>query len=319
VAEDPVIRVGGLTKHYGGRPVVAGVDLEVRRGEVFCLLGPNGAGKTTTVEILEGYRARDGGDALVLGTDPGRGDRAWRARIGIVPQGVGQFAELTVAELVAHFAVFYPAPLAPAEVVELVDLEEQARTRAEKLSGGQRRRLDIALGVVGDPELLFLDEPSTGLDPQARRLTWALIERLSDRGVTVLLTTHYLDEAEALADRVGVLLDGKLVEVATPSELGGRSRAAALVSFAAEGPLAGRPLPELSGAEPDPHARHGHVGLRTERPTATVAALTAWAARAGLDELPELTVTRPTLEDTYLRMVAAAGADPAPLLEEARA
>ncbi len=310
-----VIEVRGLRKSYGPVVAVEELDLQVGAGEVFALLGPNGAGKTTTVEILEGYRRRDAGEVRVLGEDPARGSAGWRGRIGIVPQSTGVFEELTVEEIVRHFARFYPNPLHPDDVVELVGLGEQRGRRGGKLSGGQKRRLDVALGVVGNPELIFLDEPTTGLDPVARRTAWGLVEQLTALGKTVLLTTHYLDEAEALADRVGVMAGGHLVEVATPRELGGRSYAHAEVSFKAEGPLAGRSLPELPAASvgagsPGPVDRaDGVVTLETASPTRVVAELASWAAAAGLDELPGLTVSRPTLEDVYLRMIAAHGAN----------
>jgi len=302
---DDVIEVRGLAKAYGARTALAGLDLQVRQGEVFSLLGPNGAGKTTTVEILEGYRRRDAGSVRVLGRDPAHGDRRWRSRIGIVPQGVGSFAELSVEETVRHFASFYPDPLDPMEALELVDLAEHRRLKGARLSGGQRRRLDVAIGVVGDPELIFLDEPTTGLDPQARRRAWSLVERLTVRGKTVLLTTHYLDEAEALADRVGVIAGGRLVEVAAPRDLGGRSRAAATVAFARTGSLADRPLPDLGRAGERVETSGRVVRVATDSPTRVVAGLAAWAARAGLGEIPELTVSRPTLEEIYLRMIAA--------------
>ncbi len=196
------VRVRGLTKSYAGQPAVTGVDLDIAAGEIFALLGPNGAGKTTTVEILEGFRDRDGGEVSVLGHDPARPDRGWRARLGIVLQSTGETGELTVSELVRHFAGFYPRPRDPDEVIEMVGLTAKSGSRAGSLSGGQRRRLDVALGIVGDPELLFLDEPTTGFDPQARRTFWDLLRRLREGGTTMLLTTHYLDEAEHLADRV---------------------------------------------------------------------------------------------------------------------
>jgi ABC-2 type transport system ATP-binding protein len=302
---DDVIEVRGLTKRYGDRTALDGLDLRVRRGEVFSLLGPNGAGKTTTVEILEGYRRRDAGGVRVLGHDPAHGDRRWRSRIGIVPQGVGAFAELTVEETVRHFASLYPDPLDPLEALELVDLAEHRRLKGTKLSGGQRRRLDVAVGVVGDPELIFLDEPTTGLDPVARRRAWSLVERLTTRGKTVLLTTHYLDEAEALAHRVAVIAGGRLVEVAAPRDLGGRSRAAATVSFAWTGPLAERPVPELRNVSERVETAGKVVRVATDSPTAVIAVLAGWTAQAGLREIPALTVARPTLEETYLRMIAA--------------
>ena len=206
VAEPPcthAVEVTGLRKLYGEKRAVDGLDLHVAHGEVVAILGPNGAGKTTTVEILEGYRSRDGGDVRVLGRDPQDGDRAWRSRLGIVLQSNNDLAEATVAELVRHFARFFPDPRDPDEVIASVGLQDKVRTRARQLSGGQRRRLDVALGIVGRPELLFLDEPTTGFDPQARRSFWDLVEQLAADGTTILLTTHYLEEAERLADRVG--------------------------------------------------------------------------------------------------------------------
>ena len=279
MADETAISVRGLRKSYGGRPAVDGLDLDIRRGEVFALLGPNGAGKTTTVEILEGFRQRDAGEVRVLGVDPARGSRAWRARIGVVLQSTGEFDELTVAEVVGHFANFYPDPDDPAEVIARVGLSGKARARTHSLSGGQKRRLDVALGIIGRPELLFLDEPTTGFDPEARREFWDLIRKLAASGTTIVLTTHYLDEAEALADRVGVIAGGRLVEVAPPAELGGREAAMATVSWRA----------------PDGSVQR----VETDTPTAVVTEL---AARFG-GEVPGLSVTRPTLEDVYLRMI----------------
>ncbi|AVT31502.1 MULTISPECIES: ABC transporter ATP-binding protein [unclassified Plantactinospora] len=279
MAEQLAISVRGLRKAYGGNVAVDGVDLAVSRGEVFALLGPNGAGKTTTVEILEGYRRRDAGEVSVLGVDPDRADGQWRSRVGIVLQGTGEFDDLTVAEVVHHFAGFYPDPDDPDKVLERVGLAEKAKARTHTLSGGQKRRLDVALGIVGRPELLFLDEPTTGFDPEARREFWELIRDLAAAGTTIVLTTHYLDEAEALADRVAVITGGRLVEVAAPARLGNRAEALATVSWR---------TPE---------------GVVERVETATPAALvTELAARFG-GEVPGLTVTRPTLEDVYLRMI----------------
>ncbi|WDZ85003.1 ABC transporter ATP-binding protein [Micromonospora cathayae] len=280
--DELAISVRGLRKAYGDNVAVAGVDLAVRRGEVFALLGPNGAGKTTTVEILEGYRQRDAGEVRVLGTDPAHPTPNWRARVGIVLQGTGEFDELTVSEVVGHFSAFYPDADDPVKVIERVGLGGKAKARTHTLSGGQKRRLDVALGIIGRPELLFLDEPTTGFDPEARREFWELIRDLSAAGTTILLTTHYLDEAEALADRVGVIAAGRLVEVAPPAELGNRQEAVATVSW----------------RTPD-----GRVeSAASATPTALVAEL---AARFG-GEVPGLTVTRPTLEDIYLRMIGQA-------------
>ncbi|MEU7586238.1 ABC transporter ATP-binding protein [Micromonospora sp. NPDC049230] len=277
--DELAISVRGLRKTYGDNVAVAGVDLDVHRGEVFALLGPNGAGKTTTVEILEGYRRRDAGEVTVLGTDPAHPDADWRSRVGIVLQGTGEFDELTVAEVIRHFSGFYPDADDPDKVIERVGLADKATARTHSLSGGQRRRLDVALGIIGRPELLFLDEPTTGFDPEARREFWELIRDLAAAGTTIVLTTHYLDEAEALADRVGVIAGGRLVAVAAPNELGNRREALATVSWRT-------PDGSLESAQ-------------TATPTGLVADL---AARHG-GEVPGLTVTRPTLEDVYLTMI----------------
>ncbi|MFC1409591.1 ABC transporter ATP-binding protein [Streptacidiphilus sp. N1-12] len=273
------IRARGLRKAYQGVVAVDQVDLEVRRGEIFALLGPNGAGKTTTTEILEGYRDRDGGELSVLGDDPQRAGADWRQRIGIVLQQSGDFDLLSVEEVVRHFARYYRTPRDVDEVIEAVGLTEKRRSRTGLLSGGQRRRLDVGLGILGSPELLFLDEPTTGFDPEVRRQFWELVGGLRDGGTTVLLTTHYLDEAEHLADRVGVISRGRLVEVNTPARLGGRQHAGAVVGWT-----------DAAGT---------HT-VTTAEPTRTVREL---SARFGGAEIPELTITRPTLEDIYLRMI----------------
>jgi ABC-2 type transport system ATP-binding protein len=281
MTEDPVIRVRGLRKSYGTTVAVDGVDLDIFRGEVVALLGPNGAGKTTTVEILEGYRHRDGGTVAVLGEDPSHSgrNRRWRARIGIVLQLAGEL-ELTVAEIVGQFASYYPRPRDPADVIELVGLRGLEGRRAHQLSGGQRRRLDVALGIVGQPELLFLDEPTTGFDPEARRQFWDLIKQLAADGTTILLTTHYLPEAEALADRVTVLAGGRVAATGTPASLGERAHAAAQVCWDGPG---------------------GKQAVTTTTPTKVVSEL---AATLG-GEVPGLTVTRPSLEDIYLELIGA--------------
>lgn len=274
----PAVRIRGLVKRYGDRNVVDGIDLDIAAGEVFALLGPNGAGKTTTAEILEGYRSRDGGEVSVIGTDPAQGGLAWRSRIGIVLQSTAENAELTVAEMVHHFAGYYPDPRDPDEVISAVGLEEKRRARTRTLSGGQRRRLDVALGIIGRPELLFLDEPTTGFDPQARRSFWDLVRDLRSDGTTILLTTHYLDEAQALADRVGIINNGRLLAIDTPDRLGGRLAHRARVRWR------------------DGAGEHEEI---TDTPTRFVTDL---AARYG-GEVPELQVIRPSLEEVYLGML----------------
>lgn len=297
------IAASGVRKQYGSFEALRGVDLEVREGEVFALLGPNGAGKTTFVEILEGFRTRSAGSATVLGVDPGQGGPEWRARLGIVLQSAGLFETLTPDELAAHFATFYPRHLEPARVIDMVGLSEKRNARCRSLSGGQKRRVDLALGIIGDPDLIFLDEPTTGLDPQGRRQLWDVVREFTALGKTVFLTTHYLDEAEQLADRVGVIIGGQLVEVGTPREIGGRERALARVTFTLAGQLAGQPLPELGAPADLDGAR---VAITTAHPTATVAALARWAESLGEPELPGLAVSRPSLEDVYLAMVGEA-------------
>jgi ABC-2 type transport system ATP-binding protein len=276
---EAAVSVHGLRKSYGERTAVDGVDLDIPRGEVFALLGPNGAGKTTTVEILEGYRRRDAGEVSVLGLDPAEATPLWRTRVGIVLQSVTDLSELTVTETVRHFAGYYPTPRDPDEVIATVGLTGSATQRTRLLSGGQRRRLDVALGILGRPELLFLDEPTTGFDPAARHQFWDLVENLAREGTTILLTTHYLEEAERLADRVAVIAAGRIIEVATPAALGGRRDAEATVSW----------------TDPDGLRR----SVRTAEPTRKVTEL---AATLG-GEVPDLSVTRPTLEDVYLAMV----------------
>jgi ABC-2 type transport system ATP-binding protein len=282
---DLAVRVTGLHKRYGEKQAVDGLDLSVARGEIVAVLGPNGAGKTTTVEILEGYRRRDAGEVRVLGTDPQTAGRDWRARIGIVLQSSSDLDEASVSELVHHFARYYPDPRDPEEVIDAVGLREKARTRTRALSGGQRRRLDVALGIVGRPELLFLDEPTTGFDPVARHAFWDLIAGLRDEGTTILLTTHYLEEAEHLADRVAVVRSGRVVAVDTPSQLGGRAVREAVVRWTEDG-----------------------VPRETTTPTPT-AVVSALADRLG--EVPGLQVVRPTLEDVYLSLIAEDATHPA--------
>lgn len=276
-----VISVSGLRKSYGSITAVNGLSLEIEQGEIFALLGPNGAGKTTTVEILEGFRNRDSGEVRVLGFDPagkGRAAQQWRDRIGIVLQSTEDAGDLTVYESVSHFAHYYQNSKDPREVIELVGLTEKSDALGRTLSGGQRRRLDVALGIIGNPEVIFLDEPTTGFDPEARRAFWALIRKLRDEGATILLTTHYLDEAEALADRVAVINRGEIIEVSTPTQLGGRATSLATISW-----------------------RDGDQ-FRSEKsanPTEFISQL----AQNFTGEIPELTIKRASLEDIYLEMI----------------
>lgn len=303
-----VIGVSGLCKSYGAVPVLHGVDLHVGRGEIFGLLGPNGAGKTTTQEILTGFSSRSAGSVSVLGRDPVGAGPQWRARIGIVPQDMGSFEELTVKEVVSHFASLYPDPLPVDSAIQRTGLGEKANARTSQLSGGQQRRLDIALGIVGRPELVFLDEPTTGLDPQARRVTWELIRGLAADGTTVVLTTHYLDEVEELCERVAILLRGKVAAEGRPADIGGRAHGEAVIEFQAEGPLRGAQLPAVQSGAPPLGRAEGQVRISTAAPAAALRVLLDWSARLGSYDLPGLTVTRPTLEDVYLRMIAAADA-----------
>jgi ABC-2 type transport system ATP-binding protein len=285
---------------YGGLEAVRGVDLQVFRGEVFAFLGPNGAGKTTSVEILEGFRRRTGGDVAVLGEDPQRAGGDWRSRIGVVLQESQPEPELSVRECLTLYAGYYPNPRPVEETLNLVGLADRAQARSGRLSGGQRRRLDVALALIGDPELIFLDEPTTGFDPAARRATWEVIAGLRALGKTVFLTTHYMDEAEYLADRIMVIAAGQIVAEGTPATLGGRAAAAAHISFTLP--------PEMSPADlpvsPDllEQAPGAQVRLRSTSALTDVAALATWAAERRID-LPDLQVTRPTLEDIYLSLV----------------
>ena len=297
----PIIEVQGLEKRYGDLEAVRGVDLEVAAGEVFAFLGPNGAGKTTTVEILEGYRSRSAGAVRVLGVDPASPTRAWRARVGIVLQSCRLQPELTVAETVALFAAYYPRPRSVADTIELVGLGAQRDQRAGKLSGGQQRRLDVAVALVGRPEVLFLDEPTTGFDPTARRAAWTLIAGLRDLGATVFLTTHYLEEAEALADRVAIIVGGRVVAEGVPAEIGGR-RTSGEIRFRLPPSVAGD-LPGAVSGEVSVDA--GSVVVRGPSLVADLHVLTGWALERGLD-LADLRVSRPTLEDVYLELTAEA-------------
>jgi ABC-2 type transport system ATP-binding protein len=304
VVAEPVIRARGLRKCYGDLEAVGGIDLEVAGREIFAFLGPNGAGKTTTVELLEGYRERSGGEVSVLGADPAAAGRQWRQRIGIVLQECNMQPELTVRESLQLYAGYYESPRSIAETIELVGLEAAADQRAGRLSGGQQRRLDVALALVGDPELLFLDEPTTGFDPSARRQAWQVIASLRDLGKTVFLTTHYMDEAQALADRVAIIVGGAIVAEGAPGELGGRGVGASSISFQLPAGVLVSDLPppvvEAIGAGGGSPV-NGGVELRTEHPVAVLNALTAWALARDL-ELAGLEVHRPSLEDVYLEL-----------------
>ncbi|CAM5359528.1 ABC transporter [Streptomyces spiroverticillatus] len=298
------VSVRGLAKKYGDTFAVRDLSLDIHRGEVFALLGPNGAGKTTTVDILTGVRRRTGGDVRVLGRDPAEDPREWRARIGVVPQSTGAYVDLNVREVVAHFAAMYPAPLPVDQVLDMVGLGKHHAASALSLSGGQQRRLDVAVGVIGDPELIFLDEPTTGLDPVARREAWDLVRWFADRGRTTVLTTHYLDEAEELAQRAGVVVGGRLVECGTPAELGGRDTTPATVTFRRCERLADRALPHGLPGSTRAEESGGLVTLRTPAPMGVLEVLLPWAHEVGVQELAELRVHRPTLEEIYLDLIA---------------
>ena len=275
---DPAVSVSGLTKHYGAFEALRGVSFDIERGETFALLGPNGAGKSTTIEILEGYRDRTGGEAQVLGIDPQHGGLAWKARLGIVLQSSGESGNVTVREQLVQFANMYPNPREVDEVIAAVGLDEKAGTRIKNLSGGQRRRVDVALGVIGRPELLFLDEPTTGFDPEARRAFWELIRKLKREGTTILLTTHYLDEAAQLSDRAAVVAGGELIDIGPVHTLGSAEARVPIVRWRENGEL------------------------REERTADTGRAVAALVARLG--EPADLEIVRPSLEDIYLDLVS---------------
>jgi ABC-2 type transport system ATP-binding protein len=279
VTPDVAVRVRGLRKEYRGRTAVDGIDFDIARGETFALLGPNGAGKSTTIEILEGYRLRTGGDVSVLGSDPGHAGADWKARLGIVLQSAGQPGVMTVREQLRAFAGLYPHPRDVDEVIAAVGLADRARTRISRLSGGMQRRVDVALGIVGRPELIFLDEPTTGFDPEARREFWTLIRSLREEGTTILLTTHYLDEAAQLADRIGVIIGGRMSDIGAVDTIGGAAARVPIVRWREDGAVRER---------------------RTDRPGEVVQGL---VARLGA-EPDALEIVRPSLEDVYLGMVA---------------
>jgi ABC-2 type transport system ATP-binding protein len=277
----PAVSVRDLRKTYGGFTALAGVSFDIAHGETFALLGPNGAGKSTTIEILEGYRDRTSGEARVLGVDPGRGGLDWKARLGIVLQSTGESGSATVREQLTHFAGFYPNPRSVDDVIDAVGLRAKEKTLIRKLSGGQRRRVDVALGIIGNPSLLFLDEPTTGFDPESRRRFWELIRSLKHEGTTILLTTHYLDEAAQLGDRAGIIAGGELIDIGTIDEIGGADARVPIVGW-------------VDG------------GVRREQRTTEPAAFVARLVREnGGAEVAELEVRRPSLEDVYLELVRA--------------
>ncbi len=296
------IEVRGLRKSYRDVAAVKGVDFEIGHGEIFALLGPNGAGKTTTVEILEGYRSRDGGEVEVLGFDPAHQAHELRSRIGIVLQSTGVDRYLTVAESISMYSSYYPRRLPVDEVVELVGLQEKRDTRVLRLSGGQQRRLDVAIALAGDPDLLFLDEPTTGFDPAARREAWEVVKNLAAIGKTILLTTHFMDEAQYLADRVAVIAGGEIVASGPPESLGGRDSAKAVIRVHLPGGAA--PPPALgAGAGED-----GGFEVSPDSVTRTLHELTGWAIEQGL-ELESLRIVRPSLEDVYLQLTGPIGTE----------
>ena len=307
VTTEPVVTIRGLVKRYGRREAVRGIDLEVHRGEIFAFLGPNGAGKTTTVEILEGFRARTDGEIRVLGVDPATAGGAWRDRVGVVLQESEPEPGLTVRECLELYAGYYRTPRDIDGTIGLVGLTDKSDGLAGQLSGGQRRRLDVALALIGDPDIVFLDEPTTGFDPSARRAAWEVIAGLRNLGKTIFLTTHYMDEAEYLADRIAVIAGGRIVAEGTPKTLGGRDRMTAIIRFTLPDDMAARDLPAglraLAEAGPT-----GTTQLRSESPLVHVQMLADWALSRGFD-LPDLDVRRPTLEDVYLALTDSAAKD----------
>jgi ABC-2 type transport system ATP-binding protein len=292
-----VVEVQDLVKSYGPLDAVAGVDLAIDAGEVFALLGPNGAGKTTAVEILEGHREKSSGSVEVLGYDPQTGGREFRERIGIVLQETAVEPELTVSEVLDVYGDVYPKRRPTGELIELVGLSQKSKSRVKTLSGGQQRRLELALGLVGDPDLIFLDEPTTGFDPSARRQAWSIVENLASLGKTILLTTHYMDEAQFLANRIAVIAAGRIVAEGTPQTLGGRQDAEATVHFKLPAGISTTDLPVAPTS-----ARDGVISITHPSPTRLLHELTGWAIGEGV-ELEGLSVDRPTLEDIYLQLV----------------
>ncbi len=304
--DETAIVIKDLRKSYGNVEAVRGIDLTVREGEVFALLGPNGAGKTTTVEILEGYRSRDAGEVSVLGQDPAKGSRSLKSQIGIVLQSTGIDPYLTVAETIAFYRAAYPSPRPLDEIIELVGLKEKRNSRVIKLSGGQQRRLDVAVALAGDPKLLFLDEPTTGFDPSARRNAWEVVKSLAALGKTVFLTTHYMDEAQYLAREVAIIAGGRIVAQGPPASLAGRDTAATRIRFRLPD---GANLPEAIDSQATKN--DGVVEISTNDPTSTLYEVTGWALEQRI-RLEALEVTRPSLEDVYLEITRSADEEAVP-------
>ena len=292
------ITVSGLRKTYGSFVAVDDVDLQVESGEVFAFLGPNGAGKTTTIDILTGAQRRTSGTVSVLGRDPQNDEREWRAQVGVVPQGTAKYSDLTVREIIDHFASFYPDPFLTGQLIDMVGLGAKAKVLSTKLSGGQRRRLDVAVGVVGRPRLLFLDEPTTGLDPEARREAWELVRLLTGTGMTTVLTTHYLDEAQELSQRAGIIVRGRIMHVGTLGELARLTGRRYRVSYDLD-PLVEVPLSLAERMKSQPHS----CLYGTDEPTALLRLLLDAAQRHGIAEIPGLQITQPSLEQIYINMV----------------
>lgn len=292
------ITVSGLRKTYGSFVAVDDIDLQVESGEVFAFLGPNGAGKTTTIDILTGAQRRTSGTVSVLGRDPQNDEREWRAQVGVVPQGTAKYSDLTVREIIDHFASFYPNPFPTGQLIDMVGLGAKAKVLSTKLSGGQRRRLDVAVGVVGRPRLLFLDEPTTGLDPEARREAWELVQLLTGTGMTTVLTTHYLDEAQELSQRAGIIVRGRIMHVGTLGELARLTGRRYRVSYDLD-PLVEVPLSLAEKMKSQPHS----CLYGTDEPTALLRLLLDAAQRHGIAEIPGLQITQPSLEQIYINMV----------------